>query len=401
MPQYKYTVMDKTGKKTTNIYSASTENEVIYMLRENNYTVLKINEIKKNDSIPFLSRFSKVTSKDLSLFCRQFQAMLNAGVPIINCLDIINQQTENKKLRKTIGGLFENLQKGFTFSEALKKYSDIFPQIFVNMVEAGEISGNLDTIMDRLAIHFEKEYKIENKVKGAMVYPIILLVVSVTVLVFLLTNVMPTFIGLYESSGVSLPLPTKIMLAMSDFVRFRWYILIGLIILIIIIFKTFSKNESTKMKTDELKLKIPVLKNVSLKLATSRFTRTLSTLLGSGVPLMNALEIVAKVTGNRFIGESILNAKEQVRKGVGLAEPLKQRNLFPPMVTSMIQIGEDSGALDEMLAKTADFYDEEVDVAINKLTTILEPLMIVIMAVFIGFIVIAMVMPMFDMVSTI
>ncbi len=401
MPLFEYTVLNQNGKRIKDTYTAQTASEVTFMLKEREYIILNVEEVKNKTSISLFTNLQRVTSKDLAVFCRQFQAMLNAGVPIINCLDIIKQQTDNKRLRNIINDLFENLQKGFTFSEALRKHDNVFPEILINMVEAGEVSGNLDVIMDRLAIHFEKEFKIENKIKGAMAYPIVLAIVATAVVIFLLTSVMPTFIGMFESSGVELPAPTIAMLNMSDFIQNRWYIIIIFITLIIVLVKTLSSNKSTKIGIDKLKLEIPILKNVNLKIATSRFTRTLSTLLGSGVPLINALEIVAKVTGNEYIGSVILKSKEDVRKGIGLSEPLKHSRVFPPMVTSMMKIGEDSGAIEEILAKTADFYDEEVDSAVQKLTTVLEPIMIVFMALIIGFIVIAMVMPMFDMVSTI
>lgn len=394
MPVYKYTIINKQGKKQTNTYKANSEKEVASMLREKHNIILKIEKTKTEKSISFSK---KISSKDLAVFCRQFQAMLKAGVPIINCLDIIIQQTTNKKFREIISDIYESLQKGFTLSEASSKYSNVFPSLFISMVEAGEASGNLDDIMDRLAIHFEKEFKINNKIKSAMTYPIVIAVVATAVVIFLLTSVMPTFLSMFQNSGIELPAITKALLSFSNFIKYQWYVIIIIIVLIPIIFKILLKNAANRLIFDKIKLKIPVVKYLNLKVATSRFTRTLSTLLSSGVPLINSLEIVAKVTGNEYIGKVILDSKEEVKKGVSLSDPLRRYNIFQPMVISMIKIGEDSGSLDEILSVTANFYDEEVDTAVNKLTTVVEPIMLVIMAVIVGFIVVGMVLPMFDM----
>lgn len=394
MPIYKYTIINRQGKKKTSTYKANSEKEVASMLREQNNIILKIEKTKNEKSISF-SR--KITPKDFAVFCRQFQAMLNAGVPIINCLDIIIQQTTNKKFKVIISDIYESLQKGFTLSESLSKHDKVFPTIFISMVEAGEVSGNIDVIMDRLAVHFEKEYKINNKIKSAMTYPAVIGVVASAVVIFLLTNVMPTFLGMFQSSGIELPTITKALLNISDFIKYRWYIVIISMIAIIISSKILLKNKNNRIIRDKIKLKIPVIKDISLKVATSRFTRTLSTLLSSGVPLISSLEIVSKVTGNEYIESILLESKEEVKKGINLSNPLKKFNVFQPMVISMIKIGEDSGSLDEILGVTANFYDEEVDNAVNKLTSVMEPIMLVIMAIVVGFIVVGMLLPMFDM----
>lgn len=394
MPIYKYTVINKQGKKKTSTYKANSEKEIASMLREQNNIILKIEKTKNERSISF-SR--KITPKDFAVFCRQFQAMLNAGVPIINCLDIIIQQTTNKRFKEIISDIYESLQKGFTLSESLGKHDKVFPTIFISMIEAGEVSGNIDVIMDRLAVHFEKEYKINNKIKSAMTYPAVIAVVATAVVIFLLTSVMPTFLGMFQSSGIELPTITKALLNISNFIKNRWYFIIIAIIAVIISYRILLKNKNNRIIRDKIKLKIPVIKNISLKVATSRFTRTLSTLLSSGVPLISSLEIVSKVTGNEYIESILIDSKEEVKKGINLSSPLNKFNVFQPMVISMIKIGEDSGSLDEILGVTASFYDEEVDVAVNKLTTIMEPIMLVIMAIVVGFIVVGMLLPMFDM----
>jgi len=402
MPNFNYTALDNKGKKINGTYNASTITDVIEMLKDKKYIPIDIKE-KKISSVE-LSSFdflSKVKIKDLAVFCRQFQVMLNAGVTIVSSLDILQAQTDKKVFKLIIQDLFEQVQKGSTFSEALKSHKDVFPEIMTSMVEAGEVSGNLDVIMSRLSTHFEKEFKIENKVKGAMIYPIILVIAVVAVVTFLLIFVMPMFVGMFTGAGVELPMLTQVLLNISDFLRTRWYVVIGVIAGVFLLYKRLMKEESNRIRRDKFKLKVPIIKDVQVKVASSRFTRTLSTLLGSGVELMKSIEIVSRVTGNAYISTTLTQVKEDLRKGGALSEPLRRYHIFPPMIPAMINIGEESGAIDDVLDKTANFYDEEVDAAIDKMTTMLEPIMIVIMAVVVGFVVIAMLLPMFDMVNTV
>ena len=402
MSLYKCNLIDQSGKKHKINRQAESKSEVIDYLKQNKYIVIDIKTTESSLSLSgSLGSMKKIKAKDLSVFCKQLYAMLKAGVTIVTSLEILVQQTENKKLTKIIGQMYEDLQKGNTLSEALSHHKDSFPPIFISMVEAGELSGNIDVIMNRLSVHFEKEYKIENKVKSAMTYPAILAVVASAVVVFLLTSVMPTFVDMYSSSGVPLPAITTALIGISNGLKNYWYIIILFIVIMSFALTALKKNANVQYKTDSFKLQIPVYKNLELKVATARFTRTLSTLMGSGVPLLQALDTVSGVTGNTFIGSKILEVKEDVRRGLSLSQPLKKQNVFPPMVHNMIKIGEDSGAIEEILDKTADFYDEEVETAINRVTAMLEPLMIVFMAIIIGFIVLAMVIPMFDMVKTV
>src|SRR6056297_1901803 len=402
MPNFNYTALDDRGKKISGSYNTSSTSDVIEMLKSKKYIPVDIKE-KKSSSMELGSFdiLSKVKIKDLAVFCRQFQVMLNAGVTIVSSLDILQAQTDKKVFKTIIQDLFEKVQKGATFSEALKSHKDVFPEIMISMVEAGEVSGNLDVIMERLSTHFEKEFKIENKVKGAMIYPIILVIAIVAVVSFLLVFVMPMFIGMFSGAGVELPMLTQVLLNISTFLRTRWYIVIGVIAAVVFIYRWLMKEERNRVRRDKFKLKIPVIKDVQVKVASSRFTRTLSTLLGSGVELMKSIEIVSRVTGNAYIATTLVQVKEDLRKGGALSEPLRRYNIFPPMIPAMINIGEESGAIDEVLDKTANFYDEEVDAAINRMTTMLEPIMIVVMAVIVGFVVIAMLLPMFDMVNTV
>ncbi len=401
MPVYKYKAMDRKGQKKEGKYTAATEAHVVSMLRDNFLIPIKIEEQVQSKEIELFSFMQKVKTKDIAIFCRQFYTMINAGVSIINCLEILSKQTENKKLRKIIIDIYDNVQKGITLSEAMDKHKNIFPELLINMVQAGEASGNLDTIMERMAVHFEKENKINNKVKNAMIYPIILSVIATVVIIVMLTVVMPNFIGMFEGSGVELPAPTRILLAISDGIKKFWYIIVGIIGLVVFLFRRFIKTDEGRLSIDRLKFRLPIIKGSTKMIVTSRFTRTLSTLLSSGVSLIEALEIVSDVVENRVVSDGLNDAKEDVRKGIDLSTPIKNIGVFPPMVESMIKIGEESGSLDEILDRTADFYDEEVEAAMQKMTTALEPIMIVVMAIVMGAILIAMVMPMFEMVNTI
>lgn len=401
MPTYKYKAINKTGEKIEGNYTAKSKSEVIYMLRQNQNLPVKIEEVIEKENVLNFESFKKIKVKDIAIFCRQFYTMLNAGVTVLNVLDTLRYQTENKKLKAVVGEVYEEVQKGLTFAEALKKHQKIFPDLLINMVEAGEVSGTLDVIMDRMAVHYEKENKITNKVKGAMMYPIILSIVSILVVVFLLTFIMPTFVGMFEGSGVELPLPTRILLMISGIIINYWYFVFTALLLMILGIKKYIGTNNGQFLIDHIKFKIPIVKGTTQKVITSRFTRTLSTLLASGIPLIQALDIVSRIVGNVVVEKGILKAKEDVRKGIDLATPIKQMDVFPPMAESMIRIGEESGTLDEILDKTANFYDEEVEAALQKMTTLIEPIMIVVMAIVVGSIVIAMVMPMFEMMNTI
>ncbi|NLM43586.1 MAG: type II secretion system F family protein [Clostridiales bacterium] len=370
------------------------------MLKSSNYMPIKIEETYNSRASKTIY-LSKIKKKDLAVFCRQFFTMLNAGVGIVKCLDVLEKQCENKLLKKAIGATCNSVQKGMTLSEAMKNNEKAFPNILINMAEAGEISGNLDDIMERMAIHYEKENKIENKIRGAMIYPIVIVVVSVAVVVFLLTTVMPTFIGMFQSSGIDLPGPTKMLLKISNSMTEYWFMHIIVLTAIILGISYYRKTDKGSMVLDMLKIRIPAIKDINIKIATSRFTRTLSTLLASGIPLIQGIDIVSKVIGNKYISKKLEEVKEDVRKGIPLSRTIKNTGIFPPMVDSMIKVGEESGALDNLLNKCADFYDDEVETALYKITELIQPTMVVIMALVVGFVVLAIALPMFEMVNTI
>ncbi len=397
---YKYKAISQRGESIEGFFEGNDEADVLAMLKGNNYLPISIE--KDSGTVTEVHIFSaKVGKKDLAVFCRQFYTMLNAGIGIVKCMEILEKQTENKSLIKALETLGENVQKGFALSESMKKHTKVFPPLLINMVEAGEVSGNLDTIMERMAIHFEKENKLENKIKSAFMYPAVLSVVTVAVVIFMLVGVMPTFVGMFEASGQTLPQLTLLLLNISNWMTKYWYIFIFFSIIITVGSMMFMKSAEGRRFFDSLKITVPIVKNTNIKIITSRFTRTLSTLMDSGIPLLQAMDVVSRVVGNTVVLDKLTVASENVRKGIPLSKAIHDMKVFPPMVDSMIKIGEESGTLDDILNKTADFYDEEVETALQRMTTLMEPILIVVMALLIGFIVIAMVLPLFDMVNTI
>lgn len=398
--KYKYVAVTDTGFKVTGSVEANSEADVVNMLRGNQYFPISVErDISAEAGIELFA--PKVTKKDLAVFCKQFHTMLDAGLSIVRCLDVLAAQTENKTLKKAISLVADNVQKGMTLSEAMALQPKVFPKILVNMVEAGEVSGDLDGILEKMAVHFEKENKIESKVKSSTVYPIALLVVTICVVVFMIVFVLPTFISMFEGSGTELPGATQLLINLSNSMRSKWYVYLGVVAAVVLGVKAFTSSERGRRTFDFIKLKLPVISTTTVKVVTSRFTRTLSTLISSGIPLLRSMEVVSKVVDNSVVEQRIKDSIEDIRRGIPLSRAVKEVGLFPPMVDSMIRIGEESGALDDILLKTADFYDEEVEVALTRMTTLIEPIMIVFMALIIGFIVIAMYMPMFEVITTI
>lgn len=401
MPMFHFKAMTAQGAVKEGSESAASYAELVSRLRQRHYFPVDITEVATGKDLKTLPVFGRVGAKQLAVYCRQFAVMLGAGVTIVGCLDILRQQTQNRRLRDTTAELYEDVQKGLMLSESLKKHHDVFPELMIQMVEAGETSGSLDLVMSRVAVHYEKENKINARVKSAMVYPAVLAIVCVAVVVFLLTNVMPTFIGMFQGSNVPLPGPTKALLAISDAMRERWYVFVLVILFLVYLFRRYAGTDGGRMVLDRWTLRIPVVSGLARKTASARFARTMSTMLASGIPLLQAMEDTAGAVGNAAVAEGIMNAREDVRKGAALSLPIRKMGFFPPMVPSMIEIGEESGSLDEVLDKTAGIYDEEVDIEVQRLLSLMEPLMIVVMALIVGFIVIAMMLPMFGMLQTV
>ena len=392
MKKFKYKAMKNDGTKTTGEYEANSRDDVMEMITSNGYYPLKVEEVIESTTIN-INR--KVKVKEISIFCRQMYTMLDAGVPLINALNLMSTQVTNKHLVEIVKELEEDVRKGEMLSNSMRKFPEAFPTLLTSMVESGEASGNLDEMFLRMSTHFEKENKINNKVKAAMIYPIILACVGVAALIVVMTFVMPTFVSLFESSDAKLPAATRFLIGLSSFMGNHFIMVIGILIAIVVGIVVYSKTESGIYFFAKLKISFPLIKDLNRKMIVSRFTRTLSTLLASGVSLVESLPIVSAVLNNVIAEDEVLKIRERVVKGEGLSTPIEDCELFPPMLSSMVRIGEESGALDDMLNKTADFYDEEVEQAIQTLTSMLEPIMIIIMGLVIGFMVIALMLPLY------
>ena len=398
---YRCKEIDLKGRVIETVYRAESKGEIINLIRSKGHKPVAVNiEAEKGNDIAQIEIFQKkVKVNDISIFCKQMHTMLNAGMPLLTSLDVLGAQTENKTLAKTIKQMATQVQKGDILSVSMKQHPKVFPSLLISMVEAGELTGNLDNVLLKMSEHYTKENRINSKVKSAMMYPTILSVLVIVVVVFMLTFVLPTFVTMFNQTGDVLPLPTRIVMGLSAALKSYWYLFLGGIIIIVYTFRRIGKTIEGKRAFDKIKLKMPVLKTSIAKIATSRFTRTLSTLLASGIPIIQALETSAQVTGNQVVIDGIQVVSEDIKKGIVLSTLLKKVGVFPPMVISMVNIGEESGALEEMLSKTADYYDEELDAAISKMISFIEPMMIIVMALIVGFIVIAMLLPMFDMYS--
>lgn len=394
MPNFKYTAKNSEGKTINGNTDAKTRENLIELLRKQEFTIISIEE-NTNIQAKGVSPARKVNLDDLVVFSRQLATMVEAGIPLVNVLDILSQQIENKEFGQTIKKLRDDVEAGSSFSHALAKHPRIFSVLYINMVKAGESSGMLHEILNRVSVYLEKTASLQRKVKSAMIYPIAVVTISIAITIFLLVKVVPTFKGIFDMLGGALPLPTQILLIMSDFIR-KWFLfsMVGLIIFIVAITR-YARTEKGRLVLDIILLKLPVFGNIIRKVSVAKFSRTFSTLVKSGVPILNSLDIVAKTSGNKIVEKAVNNAKEAVREGKNLAEPLSKSPVFPPMVVRMIAVGEQAGELEKMLSKIADFYDEQVDAAVSGLTSLIEPMIILLLGVIVGGIVIAIFMPIF------
>jgi len=376
--------------------SANSKEEVLALLRKQNIFPINVSAKARQINISFGA--PKVTDKDIVILTRQLATMIDAGLPLVQCLDILGAQTENVTLAKTVVQVRTDVESGSTFAEALKKHPKVFDNLYVNMVAAGEAGGILDTILQRLAAYMEKFARIKKQIKSAMVYPSVILFVAVAVVSLLLVIVVPMLAAMFAESGQALPLPTRIVVTVSNFLK-GWgglFSLVGIIGFIVGV-KQWRKTEKGLEVTDAIALKLPVAGDLIRKVAVAKFTRTLGTLMTSGVPILEGLLIVARTAGNKIVENAILTTRQSVSEGKTLAEPLTKSKVFPPMVTQMIAVGEATGALDNMLTKIADFYDEEVDGAVATLTSLLEPMLMIFLGTTVGFVIVAMYMPIFQM----
>lgn len=397
MPEFAYKGKDRKGRKKKGVIEADNEGLALNMLKRQNIEVSSIKPAPKDLSeyLPMLA--PKVTNKDIVIFTRTFATMIDAGLPLISCMEILYSQQENKTFRKIIRTLKEDVEGGASFAESLKKHPKVFDSLFVNLVAAGEAGGILDTILDRLAGYMEKAESLKKKVKGALTYPIAVIAIAIIVVAVILIFVIPVFQEMFADFGSALPMPTQIVVNMSDFLKQSWYIVFGAMVVAIFLLKAAARTEKGGWAIDRLVLRLPVFGDLIRKVAVARFTRTLGTMMSSGVPILDGLDIVAATAGNRVIEQAILETKAAIAEGRSVAEPLAESEVFPSMVVQMIGVGEATGALDVMLGKIADFYEEEVDAAVDALTSLLEPFLMVFLGGTIGGLVVAMYLPIFKM----
>jgi type IV pilus assembly protein PilC len=400
MPAFTYTARALNGDLKTATIDAPNRDEVVAQLRKLRLNVVKIDEAKAAAETK-KKKGGKITMRDIVIFTRQFSTMINAGLPLVQALDILAKQSENKALKDVTMAVVFDVESGHTVADALRKHPKAFTDLYVNMVAAGEAGGILDTILMRLATFMEKNDALVRKVKGAMIYPGVIMSVAGIAIVVLLIFVIPVFEKMFASVGLALPLPTRVVIGLSKFLQGYWWAVGGGGWFAAISLKKYYASSDGKLVIDRLMLQAPILGDVLRKSSVSRFTRTLGTLISSGVSILDGLEITAKTSGNRVIQDAIMESRASIAGGETIAAPLQKSRVFPPMVISMIAVGEQTGGLDEMLSKIADFYDEEVDAAVSGLLSLMEPVMIVFLGVVVGGMVVAMYLPIFDMINAV
>jgi type IV pilus assembly protein PilC len=397
MPAFVWKGKNRDGKAVSGERVADNKEAVMALLRREQILVSSVKEKGKEMALPKFG--GGVPAKELAIFVRQFSVMIDAGLPLVQCLEILGTQQENKTFAKILQQTRMDVEGGSTLADAMRKHPKAFDELFVNMIAAGEAGGILDTILKRLATYIEKAVKLKAQVKGAMVYPIAVLCIAGLVIAVILWKVIPTFASMFEGLGATLPLPTRIVITMSNwFVRLLPFLVIG-IVAGVFFFRRYYATYGGRRVIDKAVLKAPIIGVLMQKIAVARFCRTLATLISSGVPILDGLEITARTAGNAIVEDAIMAVRKGVESGLTVAQPLKESGVFPPMVVQMIGVGEQTGALDAMLSKIADFYEEEVDQAVANLLTLMEPVMILFLGITVGGIVISMYLPLFDLIS--
>jgi type IV pilus assembly protein PilC len=401
MPQYSYHVKSIGGKQLKGKLSSMDRTSAVEELRKRGLTVLSVEEIRKSALTTEIYIGNPVKSIDFIIYCRQFSTLINAGVTMVEATTILSQQTESKPLKKALVEVSSALLRGVSFSQAVMEHKKIFPPLFVSMIRAGEETGDIVGTLDRLALFFEKAHTTKEKIKSAMTYPSVVGIMAIGAVIYLLQGVVPQFVTMFASFDTELPAITKLVLSLSKSMSNQWYIWILSVMLFIIAFLLYRRTEKGRYAIDYAKLKMPVFGKLAQKGAIAQMSRTLSSLFASSVPVLQSLTIVEEVVGNKVIGQYIRKSGESLRQGNSLSEPFKKAWVFPPLVTQMIAVGEETGSLDQMLSKIADFYEMDVDNTVDRLKSLIEPLMIVFLAGIVGFIVMAIILPMFTLYSNV
>jgi len=397
MPVWSYSARTVSGDLKRAEYDAASRDEVIAHLRSQRLIPIAIREKPKGIQLP---GGKKVKTRDVVILTRQFATMINAGLPLVQALDILAKQSDNKILQSTLQDVLYDVESGHTLADAMRGHEKVFTPLYVNMVAAGETGGILDTILLRLSVFLEKAEALARKVKGAMIYPMVIGFVALSAIIILLLFVIPTFQQMFASFDQVLPLPTRIVIMASDTLQSYWWAMGGGVVATVFLFKRWIATSSGRLTFDRILLRLPIFGNLARKGSVARFTRTLGTLLASGVTILDGLEITARTSGNRVIHDAIMDSRSSIAGGESISEPLRVSGVFPPMVTQMINVGEETGDLDGMLTKIADFYDEEVDAAVESLLKAMEPLMIVVLGTVVGGMIVAMYLPIFGIINT-
>jgi len=399
MPLFAYTAVDTGGRTVKSVMEADNEGLVLAKLRDQSLHCLDIKQTKHSRTRSFGRK--KLKPKALVVFSRQFATMIDAGIPILRCLDILTSQTKDYALKNALEQVTIDVKSGLSLNESIAKHPEVFNKLYVNMIRAAEVGGILDTILDRLAGFLEYESEIRGKIKGAMMYPVLVLIFSVLMLFVLFSFVLPKFKDIFTGMNVELPPLTKALFAMGDFMQAYWWVVVLIGVGSYLGLKLYGRSPKGRFQLDYMKLKLPIIGELSLKMSIARFSRTFGTLLNSGVPMLRSLEIVGETMNNQVLSQAIDLTRTSIREGNKLSVPLAQTGLFPSMVTHMIDVGEESGRLSEMLVKVGDFYDQEVEATVKGLTSMIEPMLIIFMGVIVGFIAISVMTPIFKLVNSV
>ena len=399
--KYLYKAANRAGQTVEGVIEAADKKAVVFALRAKSLYLLNLSEVNPKTTMEIAFGSAMLPKRTLAVFCTQFASILKAGVPLIQALAILEEQTENVKLKKILQTVGEDLQRGKGLSEALSVHDRALPAIMIKMIEAGEISGTLDISLQRLATHFEKEYQITKKIRSAMMYPLIVSIVALMVIVFMLLFVIPRFMTFFTSSGTELPAITKFTLGASDFISNNWMTLLGVILMIYAGFKLYKSSESGRLTLDTLKLRMPIFSKAVTRILAARFSRTIATLTSTGISLTQSLRIASKVVGNRLAENKLLDVEESIKQGKSLNVSISNAAIFPNMLVHMTKIGEESGTLDQMMNKAAEYFEEEADAAITRLTTVLQPILLVILAVIVLFVMLSVLLPILTIYSNV
>ena len=401
MATFSYRARDNSGQIYTGTIEGDSREAVIDRLREMKYFIISVEKKSSGLLSQEVTFLKSIKIRDLAIFYRQFATMVSAGLTLVNCLEILSKQTENKLLAKKIEDIKKKVEQGSTLADAFASHPETFSKLYINMIKAGEVGGVLDDILNRMATLTEKEYELRQKVKSAMTYPGFVIGAAVVMAIFMLAFILPQFVGVFQQFGGELPLLTRILVVFTEIFNRYWYIFFAVILLLVFLFISYNRTKQGHKNIDRLKLKIPIFGNLTLKTCINRFTRTLGTLIRSGVPIIQSLKISAESVGNDIIAEAVMQAADRIKEGQSISAPLEESKVFPPMVTQMILVGEESGELETMLLNVAQFYDQEVDRAVEQLTSVIEPILMAVVALGVGVMVIAMYLPIFSMVNLI